>query len=307
VNRLTMLVTAEGDWVLENSAEFRAALGDPEPDYDAGLFAVKNLGFIKFQILEESITEIELHPRNVELPALLATQQQLLSSKVKLFRIKYFDTSWKSEILCSAELAVSRLSELCSSNFAPADKDKYLVEPQDYSKLFESEEGPLQLLAQKWRLSFGHFDPSVITFAIKQQLLSRMIIAAVSPRMPEPIFRFIGDGHTNWLDSEYHLRAIGQKMVDQPDKDYGAWVSEFYKSVAGTGQPRYDFVTAAIQRRPGTFVTRYERLLLPWKTPSDEILVTLSSRSLPDPGNAAAKPSLVPDESSSIRNFARSS
>ena len=307
MNRLTMLVTAEGEWVLEDSAEFRAALGDPEPDYDAALFAVKNLGFIKFQMLDNSIIEIELHPQNIALPALLAVQQQLLSSQVKLFRIKYLDTVWRSEILCSAEIAVARLSELCSPKFAPAAKDKFLVEPQDYAKLYDSEDGPLQLFAQKWRMSFGHFDPSVISFAIRQQLLSRLIIAGVKPSRGEPIFRFIGDGHVNWLDRDYHLRAIGQKMEDQPDKDYGAWVSEFYKSVASTGQPRYDYVTAAIQRRPGTYVTRYERLLLPWKTPSDEVLVTLSSRGLPDPGTAVASPSFVEPESSSIRNLARSS
>src|SRR5271166_1006941 len=107
-----MLVTSEGHWVLEDSAEFLAALADPNPDYDAALFAVKNLGFIKFQILDGSIAEIDLHPRNVQLPALLAVQQQLLSSQVKLFRIKYFEISWKSEIMVSSELAVSRLSEL---------------------------------------------------------------------------------------------------------------------------------------------------------------------------------------------------
>ena len=91
MKRLSMLVTSEGQWVLEDSAEFLAALGNPNPDYDAALFAVKNLGFIKFQILDGSIVEIELHPRNVELPALLAVQQQLLSSQVKLFRLKYFE------------------------------------------------------------------------------------------------------------------------------------------------------------------------------------------------------------------------
>ena len=68
MNRLTMLVSAEGTWMLEDSAEFRAALGDPEPDYDGAGFAVKNLGFIKFQILDNSIIEIDLHPRNVEIP-----------------------------------------------------------------------------------------------------------------------------------------------------------------------------------------------------------------------------------------------
>ena len=46
-----MLVTPEGQWMLEDSTEFRAALGDPNPDYDAAQFAVKNLGFIKFKSL----------------------------------------------------------------------------------------------------------------------------------------------------------------------------------------------------------------------------------------------------------------
>src|SRR5713226_8157530 len=123
-----MLVTAEGRWVIEDSAEFLAALGDPEPDYDATSFAVKNLGFIKFQILDNSIIEIELHPQNIELPALLTVQQHLLSTQVKLFRIKYFETAWRSEILPSSESAVSRLAELCSPKFAPASKEKYVVE-----------------------------------------------------------------------------------------------------------------------------------------------------------------------------------
>jgi hypothetical protein len=214
-------------------------------------------------------------------------------------------TSWQSEILPAPDLAVSRLSELCAPKFAPTAKERFLVEPQDYFKLYDNDDGPLHLLAQKWRMSFGHFDPTVISFAIKQQLLSRMIIAGVGRPSAEPIFRFIGDGHANWLDSDYHLHAIGEKMENQPDKEYGSWVSEFYKSVARTGQPRYDFVTASIQRPPGTFVTRYERLLLPWKTPSDEVLVTLSSRGLRDTGVAEA--SLAGTGTSLLRNSARSS
>ncbi len=305
MNRLTMLVSAEGTWMLEDSTEFRAALGDPEPDYDGAAFAVKNLGFIKFQILDNSIIEIEVHPRNVEIPALLAVQQQILTSHIKLFRLKYFEVSWKSEIICSAELAVARLSELCAPRFALSAEDRFLVEPQDYSRLFESEHGPLQLMAQKWRMSFGHFDPSVISFAINKDLLSRLIIVGVKPPGAEPVFRFIGDGHNNWLDDNYHLHAIGEKVRNQPDKNYGEWVSQFYKSVASSGQPRYDYVTASIQRPPGTYTTHYERLLLPWKTPSDEVLVTLSSRGLG--ANAVDKPSMIEPENSLARYSAMSS
>ena len=300
MNRLTMLVTAEGEWVLEDSAEFRAALGDPDPDYDGAAFAVKNLGFIKFQVLDNSVIEIELHPRNTHLPALLAVQQQILSSRVNLFRIKYFETSWHSEIMISAERAISRLSELCSPEITPQSSERFLVEAKDYSELFDSNERPLRPIAQKWRMSFGQFDPSVISFAIKHQLLSGMMVVGVKPRAKDPIFRFIGDEH-NWLGKSYHVAAIGEKVENQPDKEFGTWVSEYYKSVASSGQPRYDLVTALVQYQGETGrprrVVRYERLLLPWRTPTDEVFVTLSKlvekkaaprSASPEPGNSVA-------------------
>jgi hypothetical protein len=285
VKRLSMLVTSEGQWTLEDSTEFRAALGDPDPDYDAALFAVKNLGFIKFQILDGSIVEIELHPRNVGLPALLAVQQQLLSAQVRLFRIKYFDTTWRSEIMTAAEPTISRLSELCAPAFQPAISDRFLVEPRDYSALFTDTISPLRFMAQKWRMSLGYFDPSVIPFAIKHDLFSLMAIAGVKARGGDPVFRFIGDGF-KWMENEYQFNGIGERIENMPpDKDYGGWAAEFYKSVARTGQPRYDIVTASIETKIARprYMTRYERLLLPWKTPSDEIFVTLSSKKLIDP------------------------
>jgi hypothetical protein len=308
VKRLIMLVTPDGRWVIEDSAEFLAALGDTDPDYDAALFAVKNLGFIKFQILEGSLVEIELHPRNVQLPALLAVQQQILSSRAKLFRIKYFETSWLSEITSSSERAISRLAELCAPTFAPPSTEKFLVEPRDYSALFDDRESPLRPMVQKWRMSFGHFDPSVISFAIKQQLLSKMMIVGVKPKAQDAIFRFIGDGF-RWTNDSFQLNAIGERVENQPDKEYGGWVAEFYKSVASTGQPRYDCVTAAIhQPAPGSWrtgVIRYERLLLPWRTPSEEILVTLSSKMLEE--DVVTEPLSSETESSVVRKLARSS
>src|SRR6202011_1268964 len=99
-----------------------------------------------------------------ELAALLAVQQQIISNKAKLFRVKFFDLSWKSEIFSSAEHAVSRLSELCAPKFAPTPKEQFLVEPRHFGTLFESEENPLRLMAQKWRASFGPFGSSLSFF-----------------------------------------------------------------------------------------------------------------------------------------------
>jgi hypothetical protein len=293
VKRLVMLVTPTGQWVIENSDEFLASLGDPAPDYDAASFAIKNLGFIRFQILDQSVIEIELHPDTVELPALLAVQQQVNVSSVPLFRIRYLTTAWQSEIHSSREAAIARLSELCAARFAPASQERFLVEPQDYTKLFDDEDNPLRLMAQKWRMSLGFFDPTVISFAIKHQLLSRLMIFGVKPNGTDPVFRFIGDGF-QWLQNDYQFYGVGERVENQPDKDYGGWVSEFYKSVATTGQPRYDRVTAQIQMTPGQvapgerklFMTHYERLLLPWKTSSDEVLVSMLSKRRADEDSA---------------------
>jgi hypothetical protein len=290
VKQFTILVTPDGQWVLPDTPEFFAALGDPNPDYDAVAFAVKNLGFIRFQVIEHSIVEIELHPRNVELSALLAVQQQLLSSEVRLFRVKYFNKGcWNSEISSSVSQVIERLSELCANeSVVPSSSERYLIEPMDFTTLFD-DENRFRGLAQKWRVSFGHFDPTVISIALRHQLLPRLIVAGIKRREGDPFFRFIGDGH-RWVGHDYHAVGVGQKVANQPDKDYGEWVSEYFKSVAVSGKPRYDMVTADLRYedetgRPRRKV-RYERLLLPWKTPSEEVFVT-SCTAVVDTGSVA--------------------
>lgn len=277
----TMLVTPQGQWVAPDTGEFFTALGDFDPDYDAVAFAIKNRGFIKIHITDQTLIEIELHPRNVELQALLAVQQQLVSTQVKLFRIKYLDAEWRSEISASAEQVVGRLSELCAPVVTPLSTERFRVEPQDLETIFAAEHNPLRPLAQKWRVSLGNFDPGVISLAVTHRLLSRLMIAGIRPDQAEPTWRFIGDGH-KWIGNQFRIGGLGETIGNMPDKSYGDWATKFYLSVARTGQPRYDFVTGSVQYedeagRPLKPV-RYERLMLPWKTPGDEVFVTMCSK-----------------------------
>ena len=310
MKQLTMLVTAAGRWVLPDSEEFLSELGDANPDYDAPGFAVRNLGFIKFLVLDHLVTEIELHPRNVDLRALAAVQAQLGKTGTNLFRIKYLDSEWRSEISPSAEHTATRLRELCAATASvvdPFSTERFQVEAQDCNTLMRDAENPLRLFAMKWRTSFGEFDPNLISFAIDNEMLASMVIVGVKvrPQAMDPVFRYIGTGHATWLDRDQHFRIIGQSLQNLPDKDYGAWLSEFYKNVAQTGQPRYDRVTASIQRQPSAYRTRYERLLLPWKTGTDEVLVTVCNRRLGSDGAPISSRS-APDSSLS-KNEAKSS
>ncbi len=307
VHNLTMMVTPDGRWVLPASPEFFAALGDPNPDYDAQSFAIRNLGFVKFEILDRLVTEIELHPRNVARAALLAVQDKLLSSPIKLFRIKYLDREWHSEISSSAEHTVARLDELCAPQFTPQPSERFTAVPLPVEKLARDREGDLFPLVQKWRVSFGKFDPAVVGLASRHDLLSLMVIVGIAPRDGTPVWRYIGDGH-RWAGPRYQIAGLGDKVENMPDREYGRWVAEFHRAVATSHQPRYDAVTAAMRMADAAGerqTVRYERLLLPWRTPSGEVFITSCAKKVATPATA----NLVPEasDSSVAKNPSRSS
>jgi hypothetical protein len=109
-----MIVTPDGTWVREGSREFFVALGDTDPDYDASLFAVKNLGFIVVGILGKSLINIKLHPRNVAPAALHSVKQWLASIQYETFQISYLKEDWVLETLSSTARTIYRLSEICN-------------------------------------------------------------------------------------------------------------------------------------------------------------------------------------------------
>ena len=268
----TLMVNPEGEWVAPGApiaSALPGAAGDPVAN------AIENLGFIKLQTVEGVIVEIELHPAKVGLPALLAVQQRLQAIDERLFRIRYLDTTWQSEICSSVEHAIERLSELCAPVFMPATNNMYVAEARDLSIVFDDYNHRFRPLAQKWRVSFGYFDPNVIALAVQHDILPYLTVVGVKPLEQDPVFRFIGQGHS-WAGN--HLARPGEKVEEQPDREYGKWLAEFYRFVASTRQPRYDLVTACLHRGagrdPSPQIVSYERLLLPWKTASQELFVT---------------------------------
>jgi hypothetical protein len=109
-----LFVTPDGAWVREESKQFFVALGDSDPDYDAPLFAIKNLGFIAVRVSSKSLCDLKLHPRNVTSKALCSVYKLLQSTQCELFRITYFIQTWTSEITTSPARMICRLSEICA-------------------------------------------------------------------------------------------------------------------------------------------------------------------------------------------------
>ena len=113
-----IFVAPNGAWMREGSDEFFAALGDPSPDYDAPLFAIKNLGFIFVRVAAAPVVDITLYPRNVEPAALRSIQHWLQSFQFSSFRLNYMKDRWISEILTTPAQLMCRLFEISALKIA---------------------------------------------------------------------------------------------------------------------------------------------------------------------------------------------
>ena len=228
MEHLTILVSPEGQWVLPGTSEFFAALGDPDPDYDAVSFAVRNLGFIKFEVIRQSIVEIELHPRECRTSG--AARGAAAAAVVGSAPVP--DQVFRHE-LAIRDLVLGRGDDRAPVRVVPAalhaDRahERFLVEPQDFGLLFEDEQNAFRVIAQKWRVSFGHFDPNIIPLAMRSQLLPRLAIIGIKPRQRIRCGALSATG-MRWMGEEYvaqddrregrrhsgqGLRRMGQRLL----------------------------------------------------------------------------------------------
>ncbi len=100
----------------EDSPDFLVkVLADPEPDYDAPLFAVRNLGFVLFRRYAE-LLEITVRPAIVAPRAVMAAIATIASSNAGVFRIKYFEADWQVELAATSREASARLVKLCHAS-----------------------------------------------------------------------------------------------------------------------------------------------------------------------------------------------
>src|SRR5262249_22701606 len=154
-------------------------------------------------------------------PALLALEKLLGEVGTNLFRIKYLEEDWHSEIFASAEQTVARVRQLCAPTFEPLRTERFHVEAQDPAILFSQARraegfGPM---AMKWRVAFGNFDNSVVGFAGRKDLLPLLAITSVPKKGGQPIWRFLGGAH-RWGGDAYRMEGIGRPIEAMPDREY---------------------------------------------------------------------------------------
>jgi hypothetical protein len=293
---MQFLITSDGEWLVAGSKEAEARVGYESPDFDLTGFAVRNLGFIEVLWEMPGRVRLRLHPDQLAPGALSSLKARLDTFGDATIVVEWLTRQWQDQEFAGAAGAVARIDDLV----ACVGRTPYRATRQDIATLEKAGDHPLKLLLQKWRVSFNRFSESVMPFAMQHGIFSRMMIVGVRKSAPDPTFRYIGDGFATMYGESFTVNAIGEKIENQPDKAYGAWVRPFYAEVAQSGAPLFDVVDAILPKLARGPWVRYQRLLLPWQTPSGEVFVTLASSTLAlgapanDSGDQAATVSAEP-------------
>ena len=286
------LIDHEGRVWSEPGNGLGETLGYPDPDFDAWSYAIRNLGAVEITV-EANLTTVAMRSATAKASAVARAEAFLATLPPTPVRLRYEIGTWVEETCETPEHAVDRLANALVDSMRESRRVAFSAKARKLDLLgdirlnrLESNEERLGLVFKKWRLSHGTFDNETPNFLIRFGLIDRAVIANQSDSSGAIVFSHAGSG-LNLYDNHDKARAwafavVGARVEDQPDPDYGRWVAQTYRSVLSENRPRFDFIDAVVQPpNAEPYRTRYDRLLLPWRMPSGERVVTAVSFKTP--------------------------
>ena len=269
-------VSPEGAVYAPGTEAFFERIGYSNPDFDAGDYVVRNLGFVAISRRSSDRMMVRLRPSMVSGQALDSALRVLVSQNFAQGEIQHFGQDWTSEVWPNDPAMLHRLVELCEKS-AGTKEPQFGAKALQLDSLAETDDNPLRPLFQKWRVSSSVFDDTTMPFLIGYGLDYRLTVMTAQGHGEPMRFQFFGEGF-KFYDAKQKANIIGAPIDHQPDPDYGKWLRAQYSKVIETGKPSLDYVTARIKSDDGPGRrSRYERLLLPWRTNDNKLLVTCAS------------------------------
>lgn len=274
--KMQVSVSPEGAIYAPGTEAFFERIGYSNPDFDAGDYVVRNLGFVSISRRSQDRMMVRLRPSMVSGSALDSALRVLVAQDFSQGEIQHFGQDWTSEVWPNDPAMLHRLVELCEKN-ADMTEPRFGAKPLQLDSLSDSEGNPLRPLFQKWRVSSSTFDDTTMPFLIGYGLDYRLMVMTAQGSGEPLRFQFFGEGF-KFYNARQKADVIGAPIDHQPDPEYGKWLAAQYSKVVDTGKPSLDYVTACIRSDTGPGRrSRYERLLLPWRTADNRLLVTCAS------------------------------
>jgi hypothetical protein len=262
-----------------------AAFGYRDPDFDFPAYAVRNLGHVMIAARHGTM-RLRMRPIFVGHRTLDAVIAHLARHRPSRVAISYFDTSWHHELGGDERTAGPRLRAIVEACASKEGSQPFVAARRNIAGVMHGASEPLAPVLRRWL--DGAPPEGLAAFLESYGLYDRTMIVERESDSGRFVFRHSGRS-IRLYGRSWNGTAVGRHVEDQPDPAYGAWIDTACRRVDECQVPRYELVTAQVDR-PGTAAQqwRYERLMLPWRGADGRRLVlSVSLRDKPGGGQAA--------------------
>ncbi|HLT77605.1 MAG TPA: hypothetical protein VKZ87_09475 [Ferrovibrio sp.] len=273
---MTYLIDPTGRWWRWPSSVLAEQLGYPDPDFDLGAYAARNLGYV-WVAPQDDATLLQFRAGMISMASVDALTPYLQKSLAagKPVGLVFFASGWIEEAHTEIEPLVERLKDLSDYN-EPHIRDLFIRQPHQPRDWLRDGQHELAGLFALWRAVGGLYSEPIETYLRRTGLVKRTVF--VEPDGNDILLvKNSGAGFTVYDDFSFEY-CVGRRLTDQPDKAYGRWIETTYRECLTSGDPVVDDVDAIVEQ-PGYDPRRrrYQRVILRWKTPDGRPLVTGSS------------------------------
>jgi hypothetical protein len=273
-------------------------LGYPDPDFDVWAYAIRNLGAVEIACEEDAIV-VTMRTATARAEAVRAAENFLETLDWQPVRLRYEIGSWIEETCENPQQAVGRMASALADAARESRRVAFAAKARKLDALserrinrIETAEDRFSLMFKKWRMTSGTFDADTASFLVRFGMIDRTLVVAESPDDGEFTFDHVGVEFRAY-DSAHKRNPFwafelqGRRFADQPDADYGRWLDRTYRNVLEKHEPRFDYVDAVIQASGAEpYRSRYDRLVLPWKSPFGKRVITSISYQTKQPDHA---------------------
>jgi hypothetical protein len=178
------------------------------------------------------------------------------------------------ELLTSSDDIVARLDEIRGAAAGEAARPAFFLQRMALDRLDEPRRQPMHGAWRAWGKARGKLTVAELKRESGAINGGRMLVRVRRDELLET--NAISDVVRAYLPCE-RMSMLGREVEEQPDSVYGGWLASAYRELVQDDRPRpgLQLVEAVITRVGGRAVrTRYERLLLPWRSPGGDRWIT---------------------------------
>jgi hypothetical protein len=261
---LDLMIDEAGQIYQTGSTALLRSLHIERRDFDLTQYLIRNMGFVRFRRIRND-ARITLYPQFLSRAAYETLGWIMVEQECARHILEHVEDSGRMEIIPGIDDAIARLGDLASAGGQVVRADFY-NEELSLRRLHSTRRlAPLARLMRRWRAHRGSAPVDLDRLFADPTLRGRMIVVRML-NDERGVVEYAGNGF-NCFDSGWQNAVIGRDIWEQPDPQYGHLVAEAYAKTYRSNEPRLEFVEAAI-RTPDCPLrrSRYERLLLPWRS-----------------------------------------